>query len=264
MNYIELINRFWSIDLEANFSHLEVHLFFKLLEINNRLGWKDSFRFPNSRLEAEIGSRQKNLINARQRLVDKGVISYKKGTTRDAGIYKLLSKNQSFVPTKESNQESNEESNQGNKTEVIEGTLNKQNETIEDIPPKPPKEEKLKKTRKKREQPEKLEFPFQSKEFMDTWEKLCSMPKWKKKLNLSLQMALNSLGKLDEEFAMMQMRLAIEGNWQGVTFSDTQEKFEKWKNQKYGTTKINPTITKGKTTADAAASIIAKIEATQS
>lgn len=87
MSYIDIINRFWSIDLEANFSHLEVHVFFKLLEINNRLGWKERFKYPNSRIEAEIGSRPKNLINARQRLVDFNIISYKKGTTRVAGTY---------------------------------------------------------------------------------------------------------------------------------------------------------------------------------
>ena len=139
MNYIELINRFWSIDLEANFTHLEVHLYFKLLEINNRLDWKESFRFPNSRLEAEIGTRPKNLINARQRLVDHKLIFYKKGTTREAGIYRLLSSECSFVVTKESNnkpdpnkvltKESNKESNQGANEKVIRVSLDKQKET---------------------------------------------------------------------------------------------------------------------------------------
>lgn len=128
MNYIELINRFWSIDLEANFTHLEVHLYFKLLEINNRLGWKESFKFPNSRLEAEVGSRPKNLINARQRLVDLHVISYRKGTTRDAGVYSLLSELQSLGGTKESNKGSN----QGNNEKVIRGSLNKLNKTKEE------------------------------------------------------------------------------------------------------------------------------------
>lgn len=139
MNYIELINNFWSIDLEVNFSHLETRLYFKLLEINNRLGWKSDFRFPNSRLEAEVGTRPKNLINARQRLVDHGLIAYKKGSTRQAGIYKLLSKDESFEPTKESNskdtptKESNKGSNQGTNGKVIRGTLNKQNQTKQSI-----------------------------------------------------------------------------------------------------------------------------------
>ncbi len=125
MSYIELINRFWAIDLEATFSHTEVHLYFKLLEINNRLGWKNEFKYPNTRLEVEAGMRSKSLINARQRLVDFGLIKYKKGTTRNAGMYSfvdLLYNN----PTKESNQGSNQRSNQGSNQKVIRGTLNRQ------------------------------------------------------------------------------------------------------------------------------------------
>jgi hypothetical protein len=148
MNYITLVNNFWSIDLEANFTHLEVHLFFKLLEINNKLGWKESFRFPNSRLEAEIGSRSKNLINARQRLVDFRLITYKKGSTRKAGSYSLIlppEGNSIQLPylgvTKESNQESNEESNQGSNRKVIRGTLNRQ-EVDKNKPPISPKPKK--------------------------------------------------------------------------------------------------------------------------
>ncbi len=129
MNYIELINKFWTINLEATFSHAEVHLYFKLLEINNRLGWKNEFKLPNTRLEGETGMRSKTLINARQRLIDFGLITYKKGSTRKAGTYSFFS----LQPTKESNKETNKESkkdsNIGSNTEVIKGTLNKLNKT---------------------------------------------------------------------------------------------------------------------------------------
>lgn len=131
MSYIDFINNFWQKDLEATFSHLEVHLFFKLLEINNKLGWKNDFKYPNARLEGDLGTRPKNLIQARQRLIDFGIISYKKGTTRDAGIYRILSNER---VTKESNEDSNQESNKGNNKgnntevirEIIKGTLNRQ------------------------------------------------------------------------------------------------------------------------------------------
>ena len=221
MNYIELINRFWLVDLEASFSHLETRLYFKLLEISNRLGWPDGFKYPNSRLEAEVGTRTKNLIQARQRLIDHGLISYKKGTTRNAGNYRLLSTLQSFEPTKESNQESNLGTNQGSNGKVIRGTLIKQNKTKDNTP-------KVPKKRKPRKQPEVLEFPFASDRFKETWEKLLTMPKWKKKLNLSLQMALNKLGKYHEDFAIDLMERAIEGNYQGVAFPDTDEKYSRW------------------------------------
>lgn len=147
LNYIRLINRFWILDLESNFSHLEVHLFFKLLEINNRLGWKETFKYPNSRMESEIGTRQKNLIDARQKLIDSCLIRYEKGTTRDAGVYQLLSD----VVTKESNQESNSGDNFQNvdqkagQKKVIRGALTKLNKTkqiesIISLPPKPDKD----------------------------------------------------------------------------------------------------------------------------
>ena len=127
MGYIDFINNFWQKDLEATFSHLEVHLFFKLLEINNKLGWKNDFKYPNARLEGDLGTRPKNLIQARQRLIDFGVISYKKGTTRDAGIYRILSNER---VTKDSNKDNNKGNNKGNNTEVIretiKGTLNRQ------------------------------------------------------------------------------------------------------------------------------------------
>ncbi|QGY44153.1 hypothetical protein GM418_10925 [Maribellus comscasis] len=137
----ELIKRFDKIDLEERFSHLEAHMFLKLLLRNNSLGWKEWFKYPNSRLESDVGTRSKNLITARQKLIDSGIIDYKKGTTRNAGSYSLLSKLQSIEPTKESNQESNLESKkEGNKgninktkpktkpkqlllTEVVESTL---------------------------------------------------------------------------------------------------------------------------------------------
>lgn len=147
LNYIRLINRFWLLDLEANFSHLEVHIFFKLLEINNRLGWKETFKYPNSRMEPEIGTRQKNLIDARQKLIDTGLIRYEKGTTRDAGVYQLLS----VEVTKESNQESNSEDcfqnvdQKAGQKKVIRGALTKQDKTkqeesITSLPPKLDKE----------------------------------------------------------------------------------------------------------------------------
>jgi len=86
------------------------------------------------------------------------------------------------------------------------------------------KETKPKKTKK---QPT-LQFPFESELFIDTWEILVSTPKWKKKIPHSLQLALNSLGKYSEEFSIQLMNKAIENNWQGVTYADTDEQYQKW------------------------------------
>jgi len=88
-------------------------------------------------------------------------------------------------------------------------------------------EKEVKKKKPKKEAVE-LQFPFTSKEFISAWEILVQMPKWKKKIPHSLQLALNSLGKYDEEFATGLVNKAIENNWQGVTYPDTDEQYQKW------------------------------------
>ncbi len=124
MTYIDLINRFWKMDLEYNFSHLEVHLYFKLLEIANRSGWRKKLSMPNKRLCALIDISEKYLIRARQRLNDTELIKYEKGTTRKAGNYSIdpdyfhkesnKASNKKDYLHKESKVASNQASNQGN------------------------------------------------------------------------------------------------------------------------------------------------------
>jgi len=90
MTYIDLVNRFWQMDLEFHFSHLEVHMYFKILDLFNRSGWRKVLSVPNSRFVAELGATEPSVIRARQRLVDSGLLAYSKGTQRKAGKYMLL------------------------------------------------------------------------------------------------------------------------------------------------------------------------------
>lgn len=91
------------------------------------------------------------------------------------------------------------------------------------------KEEKKKRITKEKK-PE-LIYPFNSEKFMSSWSILISTPKWKKKIAHSLQLALNSLGKYKEEFSVMLVEKAIENGWQGVTYQDTDEQYQKWLNK---------------------------------
>lgn len=128
-SYIDLLNQFWILDAEYQYSHLQIHLYFRLMKINNELGWKTQFKYANSRLEAEIATRPKNLIEARQRLVDSNLISYQQGNTRNAGTYSLFPELLSKGVTKESNSV--------NKKKVIEGSLNREDKNRKDIPHNP-------------------------------------------------------------------------------------------------------------------------------
>ncbi|MBR1435093.1 MAG: hypothetical protein IJ584_08270 [Bacteroidales bacterium] len=86
-------------------------------------------------------------------------------------------------------------------------------------------------------QPPSLVMPFGSPEFARTWETLREQPKWKGKTANALQMSLNKLGRYDEAFAIGLMEDAIERGWQGVVFSDTDEKYRQWKEKRAGAPK---------------------------
>lgn len=100
---------------------------------------------------------------------------------------------------------------------------------VRETPPSPKK-----KSRKEKGDETPLVYPFTSIAFMSAWEALRKTPKWKGKLNYSLQLSLNKLGKFEEEFAISQIERAIESNWTGVVFSGTERDYQEWLKQKYG------------------------------
>ncbi len=73
-----------------------------------------------------------------------------------------------------------------------------------------------------------LILPFQDHDFVITWNELRQQPKWKSKTARALQMSLNQLSKYDVRFAVDLMENAIAGNYQGVVFDNTPEKYDRW------------------------------------
>ena len=66
------------------------------------------------------------------------------------------------------------------------------------------------------------------------WNELVKMPKWRKKPFSALQLTLHKLSEFDEDFVIELIENAITGNYQGIIFSNTKEKYEQFKNQNYG------------------------------
>ena len=81
---------------------------------------------------------------------------------------------------------------------------------------------------------QKLVFPYHSEKFMLLWNELVKMPKWRKKPFSALQLTLHKLSEFDEDFVIELIENAITGNYQGIVFSNTKEKYEQFKQQKYG------------------------------
>ena len=75
MSYTELLDRFWA--MESNFSDKERLLYFYLLHRCNALGWPDAFSLSNEELIGALRCRPTAMRDARNGLVDAGLISFK-------------------------------------------------------------------------------------------------------------------------------------------------------------------------------------------
>lgn len=82
-----------------------------------------------------------------------------------------------------------------------------------------------------------LVFPFTSELFMQRWGILIQQPKWKKKSRHALQLSLDDLKPFEESFAIKLIEDSIKNDWQGLVFPNTNERYERWKqeqaNQQY-------------------------------
>lgn len=86
--------------------------------------------------------------------------------------------------------------------------------------------------------PETAPCPFPEAAFGELWQTLVKSPKWKKKPLSAIEMACKRLQRFDVVFATQLVENAIEGNYQGVVFSDSQIKYEQYKRN------LNGAITK--------------------
>ena len=82
MSYIDLINQFWKVNKECNFTPNEKALYFALLNTANSVGWKQQFNQSNAYLAIEAGVTEPTLIKARYMLKEKGLIDFKSSSGR--------------------------------------------------------------------------------------------------------------------------------------------------------------------------------------
>ena len=78
MNYIKLINNFWSLSEEYDFRPIDIALYFYLLKVANGLLWKPSFRRNNREIMERFNISSHHTFNdSRNRLKNAGLIDYK-------------------------------------------------------------------------------------------------------------------------------------------------------------------------------------------
>lgn len=87
MNYIELINNFWSVRRIRPMTSYEADFYFYLLKECNSRNWANPFELPSRNVELELGISRKTICDLRNKLQQKGLISFKEGQKRASGAF---------------------------------------------------------------------------------------------------------------------------------------------------------------------------------
>lgn len=101
MNYIDLINNFWELDEQWQFTCCETRLYFYLVKTANRLGWVDNWTHSDAKAAANVGVSENSLKTARNKLIQSGLIEFKAGGKfrGDKNRYQILIPYQHPKPT---------------------------------------------------------------------------------------------------------------------------------------------------------------------
>ena len=278
MNSYQLISKLRKVRDDTYLTTAAQALYHELVAICNDMKWKDVFKKKNSDLCSILNMSEKTLIKSRGDLSDAGLLYFQSTKDKRIGCYYSFTTVISSVyfpdeSTDDSTDETTDDNNGGGEISPVETPVETPVKCLDDNLPSsvvssgkcldetqiPPiiidninikQEESLahthestpptkKKSRKEKGDETPLVYPFTSIAFMSAWETLRKTPKWKKKLNLALQMSLDKLGKFEEEFAIRQIERAIESEWVGVVFTGTERDYQEWLKQKHGNNQNN-------------------------
>ena len=84
-SYIDYINNYWYIAQEYRFTPMEGYLYFYLLSVANKYGWRNSFKLSNQQIMANIDVTKATLIKARLTLIKAKLISFKPSNNKREG-----------------------------------------------------------------------------------------------------------------------------------------------------------------------------------
>lgn len=90
MNYIKQLNAFYELLIVNPLSSSALCLYGALLHINNKCNWIAEFTVANSTLQTFTSLSRVALDRARNELIQKGYIKYKKGSGNQAGKYLIV------------------------------------------------------------------------------------------------------------------------------------------------------------------------------
>lgn len=241
MNYIGLINQFWSLNKEHAFNTSEIALYFHLLDVSNSLSWKNPFRQGNIQICAAIGISEPTVKTARNKLFQVGLIEFKSGKVkRELTEYRLIELvGESLGKTLgvnlgegigENNFHLNVLGENLGKNNLHQSQPQTFHQSLANAFTEPfdfnkQKQNKTKLNKKKEEPSLKIEivFPFESEKFRSMWEVWKSYKakefKVKYKSEESEQAALKKLSEMsanNEDIAIKIIEKSMSNSWQGL------------------------------------------------
>lgn len=105
MTYLDYINQFHRVrrHAERRITSNAADLYFHLLAVANNVGWKPSFNESTAMILAALGMTDKTLDNARELLIEAGLLDYTPGKKGTASAYELLTVGQDSTENFRSN-----------------------------------------------------------------------------------------------------------------------------------------------------------------
>lgn len=213
MNYIKQVNAFYKLIQDNPLSSNAQCLYNYLLNKDSELGWKSEFSVSNLIVCGFTNLSRQALDRARNELVQKGYIKYKKGYSNQAGKYVIVS----FVTqndTQDNTQNDTQDDTQGGHKV---STLNKLKETKQN-------ETKNKKEKNKKKNETELDQlinqNFSDEELKNTIYEFIKMRKAIKKplttrgLELLIKKLYTLSTNIDEQIKILNN--SIMSNWQGI------------------------------------------------
>lgn len=213
MNYIKQVNTFYRILQENPLSANAQCLYNYLLNKDSEFGWKSEFSISNLVVCGITSLSRQALDRARNELVQKGYIQYKKGRSNQAGKYLIVS----FVTQDDTQYNTQSDTQDDTQDGHKVSTLNKLKET---------KQNETKNKKKKNKKKNETEFDqlinqnFSDEELKNTVYEFIKMRKAIKKslttkgLELLIKKLYTLSTNVDEQIKILNN--SIMNNWQGI------------------------------------------------
>ncbi|MEE0127881.1 MAG: hypothetical protein UE116_06295 [Clostridia bacterium] len=213
MNYIKQVNTFYRILQENPLSANAQCLYNYLLNKDSEFGWKSEFSISNLVVCGITSLSRQALDRARNELVQKGYIQYKKGRSNQAGKYLIVS----FVTQDDTQYNTQSDTQDDTQDGHKVSTLNKLKET---------KQNETKNKKEKNKKKNETEFDqlinqnFSDEELKNTVYEFIKMRKAIKKslttkgLELLIKKLYTLSTNVDEQIKILNN--SIMNNWQGI------------------------------------------------